>query len=183
MVFTVMGRAPALDQDRGPLQIRSIYDYADYGFTVRGSLNERFEIIPIRTDDAEAFVFFYPKDDLQAGRFSLLNFHAFLKRTGSLEDFAHSLGPSVASIALTPTRVLDVEGLTYERVILMRDLFAGAPEIIDFIGGRPDLTVFDSHTYFRHRFNHYYTGLLHEPGDEVRYRRLRTELFAGIRLI
>ncbi len=67
MVFTVMGRAPALDQDRGPLQIRSIYDYADYGFTVRGSLNERFEIIPIRTDDAEAFVFFYPKDDLQAG--------------------------------------------------------------------------------------------------------------------
>jgi hypothetical protein len=66
----------------------------------------------------------------------------------------------------------------------MGDLFQGAPQVIDFIGGRPDLEVVDSHVYFSHRHAHYYTGMLHSaeiPADEM--TALRGRMLVGIRLV
>lgn len=59
------------------------------------------------------------------------------------------------------------------------DLFEGAPQVIDF----PGVVVVDSHCYFRHRHNHYYSGMLHNPGNDESYERLREQLFAGIQLL
>jgi len=106
-----------------------------------------------------------------------------VKRTGSLNDFAHSLGPSVKMIALDDTTVLGLPAKIYRRTIAMKDLFEGAPQVIDFIGGSPDLVVVDSHCYFRHRHNHYYSGMIHTPGEDQIYDSLRLKLFAGIQLI
>jgi hypothetical protein len=176
-------RIPALDRDRAPLLNRGIYDFSDYGFHMNASLSAVFEIVPIETSDQEAFLFFYPKDQLRDGTFSLFNLHAFLKRTGSLEDFAHSLGPSVRNIALENTTALGVPAKIYHRTIAMKELFEGAPQVIDFIGGRPELLVVDSHLYFQHRHNHYYSGMIHEPGNDDAYDTLRRTLLTGIRLI
>jgi hypothetical protein len=173
---------PALQSDRKTLVDRSRYDFTDYGFVLNASLDVLFEVIPVHATQAEAFFFFYPKDDLASGRYSHYNLHAFLKRTGSLDDFAHSLGASVRTITLEPTDVLGVPAKTYRRQILMKDLFEGAAQVIDFIGGRPDLLVVDSHTYFQHRHNHYYSGMLHEPGNDDKYDLVRQTLFDGIRL-
>jgi hypothetical protein len=65
----------------------------------------------------------------------------------------------------------------------MKELFEGAPQVIDFIGGRPELLVVDSHLYFQHRHNHYYSGMIHEPGNDDAYDTLRRTLLTGIRLI
>ena len=65
----------------------------------------------------------------------------------------------------------------------MSDLFKGAEQVIGFIGGKPDLLVTDSHTYFTHRHNHYYSGLIHMPGDDQRYDTLRRYLFDTIVLV
>jgi hypothetical protein len=181
--MSVAAKAPALALDRGLLATRATYDYSDYGFVVSASLGDTFEIVPSRADDQEAFLFFYPKRDLEAGTFCLFNLHAFLKKTESLDDFAHGLGNSMKHVPLADTRVLGVPARTYARVIAMRDLFDGAPQVIDFIGGTPDLKVRDSHTYFRHRHNHYYTGMLHEPGADAHYDALRAQLFDHIRLV
>jgi hypothetical protein len=137
----------------------------------------------VEVNDEEAFLFFYPKRDLNSPRYSLYNLHGFLKRTGSLEDFAHSLGPSVRTIALSDTTVLGSPAKIYLRTIAMKDLFEGAPQVIDFIGGSPKLVVVDSHCYFRHRHNHYYSGMMHSPGGDESYDDLRQLLFAGIRLV
>jgi hypothetical protein len=174
---------PALERDRGPLQERLQYDFSDYGFMVSASLAKDFEIVPVEANDEEAFLFFYPKRDLNSPRYSLYNFHCFLKRTGTVEDFAHSLGPSVRTIALTDTRVLGSPAKIYRRTITMQDLFEGAPQVIDFIGGSPDMVVVDSHCYFLHRHNHYYSGMLHSPGSDESYDDLRQQLFSGIHLI
>lgn len=173
--------SPAYGADRTPLRQRMRYDFSDYGFTIDGNLSSTFEIVPIRADDQEAFMFFFPREDIANGVYSLLNLHIYLKRTGSIEDFAHSLGPSVATIPLSATRAFGLPAVGYSRVITMRALFEGAPQIIDFIGGHPDMTVRDSHVYFMHRHNHCYTGIMHRPGDEARYDALRELLFAGVR--
>jgi len=73
--------------------------------------------------------------------------------------------------------------LRYDRKILMSDLFQGAEQVIALIGGRPDLLVRDSHTYLTHRHNHYYSGMIHLPGDDQRYDGLRTMLSDSIRLV
>ena len=65
----------------------------------------------------------------------------------------------------------------------MSDLFAGAAPVIDFIGGRPGLVVRDSHSYFGHRHNHYYSGMLHLPGDAAKYDKLRATLFELVRFV
>jgi hypothetical protein len=176
-------KIPALDRDRGPLQGRLQYDFSDYGFSIRASLATNFEIVPVDVNDDEAFLFFYPRRDLNTVRYSLYNLHAFLKRSGALIDFAHSLGPSVKSIGLDDTTVLGSPAKIYHRTILMKDLFEGAPQVIDFIGGSPDLLVVDSHCYFRHRHNHYYSGMIHSPGEDEDYEALRRELFACIQLV
>lgn len=183
MNYPTQGGIPALKQYRRPLHDRCRYDFSDYGFTISVSLEEDFEVVPVRVDDEEAFLFFYPKADLERGRFALFNLHCFLKKTGSLEEFAHSLGESVRTISLLPTEVFGVAAKTYVRVIAMKDLFAGAAQVIDFIGGKPGLVVRDSHIYFQHRQNHYYTGMLHEPGGDQEYDALRARLFTRIRLI
>jgi hypothetical protein len=174
---------PALENDRRPLTDRLRYDFSDYGFIVSGKLSEVFEIIPVQVNEAEAFLFFYPKEDLKSGRFSLFNLHAFLKYTGKIDEFAHSRGTSVSTIPLEATEAFELPALTYQRVISMKDLFEGAPQVIDFIGGTPDLVVRDSHTYFEHRHAHFYTGMLHEPNDNEKYDTLRQQLFAGVRLV
>jgi hypothetical protein len=174
---------PALKSDRRPLNERGCFDFSDYGFRVRTSLSETFEIAPISIDDSEAFLFFYPKLDLGSSRFSLLNFHCFLKFAGSVDEFAHSRGASVATIGLSDTQCMGVPARYYRRQIAMKDLFQGASQVIDFIGGTPELVVIDMHTYFMHRHAHFYSGLIHEPNDESRYLELRQLLFDGITLV
>jgi len=181
--YPIPGKIPALSRDRGPLRSRSQYDFSDYGFIVDVALGNDFEIVPVETNDEEAFLFFYPKRDLDSLRYSLYNLHAFLKRTGSLEDFAHSLGPSVQNIALSDTTALGTPAKIYRRTIAMKDLFEGAPQVIDFIGGSPDLVVVDSHCYFQHRHNHYYSGMMHSLGADESYDQLRQQLFNGIHLV
>jgi hypothetical protein len=176
----VITAAPCFGSDRRPFSRRMTYDFADFGFSIRGDLSARFEVVPISITEDEAFIFFFPCEDIASNRYSLFNLHAFLKFTGSLEDFAHSRGQSVSTIALAPTAVFGPGALTYDRQILMRDLFKGAEAVIDFIGGRPDLLVRDSHIYLGHRHNHYYSGMLHPPGDEARYHTLRGVLFDAI---
>lgn len=175
--------APAYRSDRALLQRRLLYDFSDYGLRLPGALAETFEIVPTRADDQELFCFFFPREDIAAGHWSLFNLHVFLNYIGTLESFAHSRGASVATIALSPGSAFGVEALTYEREIAMRDLFQGAPQVIDFIGGRPDLVVRDSHTYFMNRHNHCYTGMLHPSGDSARYDALRTRLFQQVELV
>ena len=86
------------------------------------------------------------------------------------------------TIKLGPIEILGVPAKTYLRLITMRDLFEGAPQVIEFIGGHPDLEVTDSHIYFQHRHNHYYSGMLHEPGNDEKYNGLRKVLFDGLHL-
>jgi len=176
-------RIPALERDRQPLIRRGLYDFSDYGFSVSISLAGPFEVVPMEVSEEAAFLFLYPRKDLETGRFSLFNFHIFLKYIGSLEEFAHSRGASVKNIALEDTRVLGVPAKIYRRTISMAALFEGVPQVIDLIGGRPDLVVVDSHVYFEHRHAHAYSGMLHEPGNDQAYEQLRTTLFAGIRLV
>jgi hypothetical protein len=173
----------ALDNDLRALQERLQYDFSDYGFVVSASLASDFEIVLVSVTDEEAFLFFYPKRDLNSPRYSLFNLHCFLKKTGTLEDFAHSLGPSVRTIGLSDTTVFGLSAKIYHRTIAMKDLFEGAPQVIDFIGGSPEMVVVDSHCYFSHRHNHYYSGMLHSPGEDERYDELRQRLFAGIHLL
>lgn len=180
---TTTRKIPALELDRRLLHGRSRYDFSDYGFVLDGLLVNEFEIVSVEASDEEAFLFFYPKRDLGSNRYSLFNLHAFLKRTGSLEDFAHSLGPSVRTIALSDTTVMGIAAKIYRRTIAMKDLFVGAPQVIPFIGGSPDLVVVDSHCYFLHRHNHYYSGMMHSPGNAESYDELRKLLFAGIHLV
>lgn len=174
---------PALGYDRKPLLERAKYDFSDYGFTIDVTLSQVFEAIPMEVSDQEAFLFFYPKDDLAIGKFSLFNFHCFLKYIGSIEDFAHSRGASVQTIGLDDSTFNGVPAKIYHRTISMKDLFQGASQVIDLIGGRPDMVVADSHLYFMHRHAHFYSGMIHEPGDADRYDALRTLLFSGISLI
>jgi hypothetical protein len=175
--------SPARRADRRALIARGAFDLRDYGFAVSQEAERLFEVVPARMDDEEAFLFFFPRDDLDSGRYALFNFHAFLKRTGTVTSFARSLGASVRRIPLRKTSLLGVDGLTYSRRILMRDLFDGAPQVIEFIGGSPDLEVRDSHTYFSHRHNHYYTGLLHADRRSAYYDRLRRQLLSTISLV
>jgi len=175
--------APVYTADRTPLLRRAQYDFSDYGLRLLGSLTETFEVVPARADEEELFLFFFPREDIAAGRWSLYNLHVFLKYSGALETFAHSRGASVTDIPLSPGRAFGVEALTYEREIAMRDLFQGAPDVIDFIGGRPDFMVRDSHTYFINRHTHCYTGMLHPPGDSTRYDSLRAILFRQVELV
>jgi len=179
----IITTAPAYGSDRRPLARRMTYEFADFGFTLRGDLAARFEIVPISVTEDEAFIFFFPREDISSNRYSLFNLHAFLKFSGSLEEFAHSRGQSVSTIALSPTSAFGPGALTYDRQILMRDLFRGADAVIDFIGGRPDLLVRDSHIYLGHRHNHYYSGMIHPPGEEARYDTLRGILFDAIAFI
>jgi hypothetical protein len=174
---------PALKNDRRPLSDRSRFDFTDYGFVVRNSLSDTFEIVPITVDDSEAFLFFYPKVDLGSSRFSLLNLHCSLKYVGSVDDFAHSRGASVANVELSETQCMGTHARYYRRQIAMKDLFQGAPQVIDFIGGAPDLIVVDMHTYFMHRHAHFYSGLIHEPYNDNNYLELRQHLFDGISLV
>jgi hypothetical protein len=176
-------KIPALERDRSPLQGRLQFDFSDYGFIASQSLEEDFEIVPVQVNDEEAFLFFYPRRDLGSPRYSLYNFHCFLKRSATLEDFAHSLGPSVRAIALSDTTAFGSPAKIYRRTIAMKDLFEGAPQVIDLIGGSPELVVVDSHCYFLHRHNHYYSGMLHEPGSDESYDDLRRTLFDGIHLV
>lgn len=165
------------------LNDRLSLDFRDYGFLIHGRIRRHFDVYLTRLDDEEAFLFFYPKDTDVEAPFALFNLHCYLKRTGSIENFAHSLGASVASLSLEPVVVFGIDGLTYSRRITMRDLFEGAPNIIDFIEGRPEMSVRDSHTYFRHRHAHYYTGMLHESDDDLHYDALRSCLLCSIELV
>jgi hypothetical protein len=175
--------APAYKGDRSQLTARTTYDFSDYGFVIPWIVSEAFEIVPVNVDDQQAFIFMFPREDIAEERYSLFNLHAFLKFTGTVEEFAHSRGQSVATIELSPSRAYGVEAMTYKRQIAMSNLFKGAEQVITFIGGRPDLLVSDSHTYFTHRHNHYYSGMIHMPGNDERYDALRSILFANIRLV
>jgi hypothetical protein len=173
-------QAPARQLDRSALRARTVFDFRRYGFELRGALANTFDIIPVRADDDEVFLFFYVLADLAAGRFGLFNLHGFVKRRDPLDDFAHSLGPSVATVPLEDTRFGQKAARTYVRRIAMKELFSGAPQVIEFIGGHPDLNVRDSHTYFLHNEIRYYTGMLHSSEDSGAYDALRAELERGI---
>ena len=140
-----------------------------------------FEIIPTVLTDEECFLFFFSREDVRNGRWALSNLHVFLKRTGPIEAFAHSLGASVQNIALSPVTAFNIPALGYSRTISMGDLFKGAEPVITFISGEPDRVVRDSHYYFTHHHAHCYTGLLHMPGEEVKYDTLRGLLFERVR--
>lgn len=175
--------APARSLDPAPLTARSRYDFGDYGFQLDGRLADQFDIRLARADE-EAFMFFWPRAIPPEHGFALFNFHCFLKKTGSLEEFARGLGPSMAEVELRPWPVLGQESIGYSRRILMGDLFVAAPQVIDFIGGHPDLEVADSHLYFTHRHAHFYTGMLFSAGvDADPMEALRAALLAGIRLV
>lgn len=176
--------APARSLDTALLTGRTSYDFSDYGFAVSGMLARAFDIRPAHADDEEAFLFFWPRALPPEKGFALFNFHCFLKKTGSLEDFARGLGPSMATVPLEPWPVLGAEAIGYSREITMKDLFSGAPQVIDFIGGDPELVVTDSHVYFNHRHAHFYTGMLHSadvPPEQM--AELRENLLSGIRLV
>jgi hypothetical protein len=175
--------APAYRADRGPLQQRMFYNFADYGFTIPGALGDPFEIVPITVDEDQAFLFLFTREDIAQKRYSLFNLHVFLKYSGSLVDFAHSRGESVSQITLTNTKAFGTSALAYDREILMCDLFKGGEQVIDFIGGKPDLLVRDSHTYLTHRHAFIYSGMIHLPGDEARHNELRSILFNSITLV
>jgi len=175
--------APVLKTDRKVVRDRTCYDFRDYGFVVSSTAVSVFEVVATRADDEEAFLFFFNRDDLVSDHWALMNLHVFLKRTEPLADFAHTLGPSVATIPLQPVTVFGKPGLGYSREIAMQDLFMGAPEVIKFIGGAPEMIVRDSHYYFRHRHAHAYSGLLHPPGAEQRYDALRQVLFSSVEFI
>lgn len=176
--------AAARNLDTALLEARALYDFGDYGFEIDGRLAEPFDIRPARADDEEAFLFFWPRSLAPESGFALFNFHCFLKKTGPIEQFARSLGPSMADAALRPWPVLGKESIGYSRRIRMGELFVAAPQVIDFIGGDPDLEVADSHLYFSHRHAHFYTGMLFSADvDAGRMDGLRAELLAGIRLV
>ena len=175
--------SPVYRSDRRPLTDHVTYDFSDYGFVLPSILGDTFEIIPVKIDEEEAFLFFFPREDIAANRYSLFNLHAFLKYRGGLEDFAHSRGQSVATIDFAESRPFGRRALTYDRNIIMRDLFKGAEKVIDFIGGQPDFLVRDSHIYFEHHHNHYYMGMIHAQGDNARYDKLRAALLETVRLV
>ncbi|HWT14013.1 MAG TPA: hypothetical protein VN231_14760 [Allosphingosinicella sp.] len=176
--------AAARQLDRAALLSRARYDFGDYGFRFDAALDDAFDIRPSRADGEEAFFFFWPRAFPPEAGFALFNFHCFLKKTGSLESFARGLGPSMADAPLEPWPLLGVEGLGYSRRIAMGELFQAAPQVIDFIGGSPDLEVTDSHLYFSHRHAHFYTGMLHSAEiDSGRMAQLRGQLLAGIGLV
>jgi hypothetical protein len=179
----VITDAPAFKSDRQPLYSRTVYDLSDYGYVIPGSLNDKFDIVPITLDEEQAFFFLFPKQDIDAKRYSLFNFHAFLKYSGTVESFARSRGKSVETVSLSSTEMFGVPALRYARQILMKDLFEGAEQVITFIGGQPDLMVQDSHTYFTHRHNFYYSGMIHLPGDDSAYDDLRASLSTNIKLV
>ena len=175
--------APAYRTDRTLLAPRASYDFRDYGFEIKSALGGAFEIVPITVSDEEAFLFFFAREDIAAGRYSLFNLHCFLKFIGTVEEFAHTRGASVATIKLVDTTAFGVPALKYDREIMMRDLFKGAESVIDFIGGQPDFLVRDSHTYCGHRHAHFYSGMIHPPGEASRYDTLRRMLFNSIALV
>ena len=91
-------KAPVYAADRSALTKRTIFDFRDYGFEIGVGVNEIFDIVPTQLSDQEGFVFFFSREDVAKDRWALFNLHVFLKRTGSLEDFARSLGESVKTI-------------------------------------------------------------------------------------
>jgi len=175
--------APVYASDRSGLVSRQLYDFRDYGFEIPARLLERFEVVPARLTDEECFVFFFSREDVAQQRWALFNLHVFLKRSGPLEDFAHSLGESVRSIPLTSTTAFGIAGLGYSRRITMGELFKGGEPVIGFIGGEPSRVVRDSHYYFRHHHAHCYTGVLHLPDEEGQYDALRRWLFDTVRFL
>ncbi|WP_148287788.1 hypothetical protein [Rhodopseudomonas sp. B29] len=175
--------APVFSADRSALKSRTNIDFRDYGFEVAPGTAELFDIVPTQLSDSEAFLFFFPREDIASGEWSLFNLHVFLKYQGSLAEFAHSRGESVRAVELTPATPFGIAGLGYSRTIEMADLFKGGEPVIPFIGGEPGRVVRDSHLYFNHQFRHCYTGLLHLPGRETRYDALREALFRGVRFV
>lgn len=176
-------KAPVYAYDRSPLAHRVCYNFRDYGFETAPGLADTFEVVPTRLTEEECFLFFFSRDDVAADRWALFNLHVFLKRTGSIQDFVHSMGESVATIRLSPTTAFHKPAVGYTRTITMRDLFKGGEAVIAFIGGEADRVVRDSHSYFGHRHCHCYTGVLHSPGEEARYDALRELLFDLVRFL
>jgi len=183
MPISGIDKAPVFSTDRSPLKQRTTFDFRDYGFEIPAVTAELFDIVPTQLSDNEAFLFFLSREDIANGEWSLFNLHVFLKYQGSLEDFAHSRGESVRTVALSPASPFGIAGLGYSRTIKMGDLFKGAESVITFIGGEFDRVVRDSHFYFMHQHRHCYTGLLHVPGKETRYDTLRDALFRGVRFV
>ena len=62
--------APVYRTDRAPLRARALYDFRDYGFSIFGALAYTFDIVPVLLDD-EAFFFFFPLEDVAAGRLDI----------------------------------------------------------------------------------------------------------------
>ena len=176
-------QAPIFSSDASFLSNRILYDFRDYGFELRSSLDNIFKIIPTVVSDQECFIFFFPNEDISNNRWSLLNVHVFLKRIGSIEDFAHSLGESVRQVILKPEIAFGNPAQGYSRTIAIGDLFKGNESVIAFLGADPKSIARDSHYYFLHHHNHCYTGLIHLVGDEFRYDELRSILFKGVRFI
>ena len=178
-----IAQAPVYSSDRSILKKRACYDFRDYGFLLRPGISDLFDVVPTRATEEECFLFCFPRDDVASGRWSVFNLHVFLKRTGSLEDFAHGLGESVRQVPLAPVEVFKRNGLGYSRTITMGELFKGAEAVIAFLGAEPNRPVRDSHFYFRHRYAHCYTGVIHLPGEEARYDGLRSALFELVEFI
>jgi hypothetical protein len=183
MTISGIDKAPVFSTDRSPLKQRTTFNFRDYGFEIPAGIAELFDIVPTQLSDSEAFLFFFPREDIANGDWSLFNLHVFLKYQGGLEEFARSRGESVRAVALSPASPFGVAGLGYSRTIKMADLFKGGEPVISFIGGEPDCVVRDSHFYFMCQHRHCYTGLLHLPGKESRYDALRTTLFRGVRFV
>src|ERR1019366_113032 len=94
-------KAPVYASDRSALALRATYDFRDYGFEITKAASDLFEIVPMNVSETECFLFFLSRDDVRNDRWGLFNLHVFLKRVGSLEDFARSLGESVKTVPLT----------------------------------------------------------------------------------
>ena len=183
MFISGIDKAPVFSTDRSPLKQRTSFDFRDYGFEISAGTAELFDIVPTQLSDNEAFLFFFSREDIANGEWSVLNLHVFLKHQGSLEEFAHSRGESVRTVVLVPATAFCIAGLGYSRMIKMGDLFKGAETVTTFIGGEPDRVIRDSHLYFMHQHRHCYTGLLHLPGKETKYDVVREVLFRGVRFI
>lgn len=175
--------APVFATDRSLLEARTSFNFRDYGFEISAGVAELFDAVPTQLNDEEAFLFFFAREDTAKGNWALFNLHVFGKYKGTLEEFARSRGESVRAVPLSPTIAFGKPGLGYSREIKMADLFKGGEPVIKFIGGEPERMVRDSHFYFMHQHRHCYTGVLHMPGETVRYDALREALFRGVHFV
>lgn len=161
---------PCLRGDKQTLNNSQTFGFLRFGLLIDCDVERDFLVSVASHSDKELFLFFAPRKDLKTDQFSLFNLHVFTDKTGTLDEFGHGLGESVADLKFSATSVFGVSALTYERRLTMDELFSGNQKIITFIGGHGDLDVRDSHTYFFSKGElHAYFGMLHSSDDNAKY--------------